>query len=129
MSRLEKEVFISYHMDSSTDIVEKISAALEGAVISSWYAKRDIAGGYAGAIIDAIAECKVFLLILNQYSSISAHCLNEINTVFDRLSKHENVVILPFKIDKCELSKDAYYYLGRIRMFDGSLPPEMESVK
>ena len=129
MSRLEKEVFISYHMDSSTDIVEKISAALEGAGISSWYAKRDIAGGYAGAIIDAIAECKVFLLILNQYSSISAHCLNEINTVFDRLSKHENVVILPFKVDKCELSKDAYYYLGRIRMFDGSLPPEMERVK
>lgn len=123
-----KEVFISYHMDSSTDIVEKISAALEGVGISSWYAKQDIAGGYAGAIVDAISDCKVFLLILNQYSSMSAHCLNEISIVFDRLSKRENVVILPFKIDKCELSKDAYYYLGRMRMFDGSLPPEMERV-
>ena len=128
MDNKPKEVFISYHMNSSTDIVEKISAALEGAGISNWYAKRDIDGGYAGVIIDAIQECRVFLLILNQYSSVSAHCLNEINAVFDRLSKRENVVILPFKIDKCELSKDAYYYLGRIRMFDGSLPPEMERV-
>lgn len=128
MEQKSKEVFISYHMNSSTDIVEKISAALEGAGISSWYAKRDIDGGYAGAIIDAIQECKVFLLVLNQYSSVSAHCLNEINAVFDRFSKRENVAILPFKIDKCELSKDAYYYLGRIRMFDGSLPPEMERV-
>jgi len=124
-----KDVFISYHMDSSTDIVEKISAALEGAGISSWYAKRDIEGGYAGAIIDAIESCRVFLLILNQYSSASAHCLNEINAVFDRLSRHENVVILPFRIDSCQLSKDAYYYLGRIRMFDGSLPPEAMRVR
>lgn len=128
MSNTQKDVFISYHMDSSTDIVEKISAALDGVGISNWYAKQDIAGGYAGVIIDAIMECKVFLLILNQYSSVSAHCLNEINAVFDRLSRRENVVILPFRIDKCELSKDAYYYLGRIRMFDGSLPPEMERV-
>ena len=123
-----KDVFISYHMDSSTDIVEKISAALDGMGISNWYAKKDIDGSYAGAIIEAINHCKVFLLILNQYSSASAHCLNEINAVFDRLSKQENVVILPFRIDKCELSKDAYYYLGRIRMFDGTLPPEMERV-
>jgi len=124
----KKEVFISYHMNSSTDIVEKISAALDGVGISSWYAKKDIEGAYASAVIEAIESCRVFLLILNEHSSSSAHCLNEINAVFERLNKKEDVVILPFKIDKCELSRDAYYYLGRIRMFDGSLPPEMERV-
>lgn len=124
----KKDVFISYHIESSTEIVEKISEALEGVGISTWYAKREIIGNYAGKIMEAINECKVFLIVLNQYSQISVHCLNEINAVYNRLSKQENVVILPFKIDKCELDKDAYYYLGRIHILDGSLPPEMERV-
>lgn len=125
MNNTPAEVFISYHTDSSRDTVEKICAALEGAGITCWYAPRNVEGPYASSIVNAIAGCKVFLLILNQYSAKSQHVLNEINTAFDRVSKEEPLTILPFKIEECQLSKDAYYYLGRIHVLDGSMPPEV----
>lgn len=129
MENKKAEVFISYHTNSSKDTTEKICAALEGAGISCWYAPRNVQGPYAKSIVDAIEGCKVFLLILNQQSSDSAHVLNEINTAFDRLSKNEEITILPFKTEECKLSKDAYYYLGRIHMMDGILPPEMKRIR
>lgn len=120
-----REVFISYHTDSSTDAVHKICAALEGAGVSCWYAPRDVEANYAHSIVQAIRNCKVFLLLLNQQANLSAHVLNEINCAFDRFKNHEEITLLPFRIDECTLSDDVYYYLGRIHIMDGSLPPEM----
>ena len=74
-----RDVFISYHTDSAGDQVRKIAAALEGAGISCWYAPRDCGANYAGSIVEAIRACRVYLLILNEQSNLSAHILNEIN--------------------------------------------------
>ncbi len=119
----KRAVFISYHTNSSLKIVEKIVNALEKESISCWYAPRDCSEQYAGAIVSAIRECKVFLLVLNKESNVSEHVLNEINYAFERYKNHENITLLPFRIDECELSDDVYYYLGRIHMMNGVLPP------
>ena len=58
------DVFISHHMNSAQNIAEKICKELESIGISCWYAERDSDGPFARAIIQAIQECKVFLLIL-----------------------------------------------------------------
>ena len=120
-----REVFISYHTDSSSDTARKICAALEGAGISCWYAPRDVEANYANSIVRAIRSCKVFLLLLNEQSNLSAHVLNEINCAFDRFKNHEEITLLPFRMDECTLSDDVYYYLGRIHIMDGHLPPEV----
>ncbi len=125
----KKEVFISYHTSSSKAVVEKICSALEGAGISCWYAPRDVEGPYALSIVKAVKECKVFLLILNQESSGSEHVLNEINCAFERFCKHEDIVMLPFRIDECELGDAIWYYLGRIHIMDGSIPPEITRIR
>ncbi len=124
-----RDVFISYHTDSAGDQVRKIAAALEGAGISCWYAPRDCGANYAGSIVEAIRACRVYLLILNEQSNLSAHILNEINCAFDRFRNHEDITLLPFRVDHCTLSDDVYYYLGRIRIMDGAVPPEVQRIQ
>lgn len=123
------DVFISYHTDSAGDQVRKISAALEGAGISCWYAPRDCDANYAASIVEAIRACRVYLLILNEQSNLSAHILNEINCAFDRFRNHEDITLIPFRVDHCSLSDDVYYYLGRIRIMDGAVPPEVQRIQ
>jgi len=129
MNDHKREVFISYHTSSAADHVRKIAAALEGAGITCWYAPRDCGAQYASSIVQAIRQCKVFLMLLNEQSNISAHCLNEVNCAFERLKNHEEITLLPFRLDQCMLSDDVYYYLGRIHIMDGSLPPEIQRVQ
>ena len=129
MSQQNKEVFISYHTDSSADAVKKICAALEGAGVTCWYAPRDVFGNYAQSIVQAIRNCKVFLLLLNEQSGVSPHVMNELNCAFDRIKDDKSFVLLPFRIGECTLSDDMYYYIGRIHIMDGSLPPEMARIK
>ncbi len=124
-----KQVFISYHTETGKDAVRKICTALEGAGISCWYAPRDVDASYAHSIVEAIRGCRVFLLVLNEGANVSAHVLNEINCAFDRFRAHEDITLLPFRIDSCALSDDIYYYLGRIHIMDGILPPELLRVQ
>ena len=44
-------VFISYHHDSSAQLVEHIVQALEREGIECWYAPRDVTSKYAGDIV------------------------------------------------------------------------------
>ena len=39
---MEHSVFISYHHDSSVQLVERIVQALESSGIKCWYAPRDV---------------------------------------------------------------------------------------
>ncbi len=41
--------------------------------------------------------------------NVSAHVLNEINCAFERFKNHEDIVLLPFRLDNCNLSDDVYY--------------------
>lgn len=125
---MHHEVFISYHRNSSAELVENIVQALESKGIKCWYAPRDVESKYAGDIVKAIEDCKIFLLIMNQYSSHSEHVLNEINYAFHRFHQKERIRLLPFRTDTNELSDDLKYYLGRIHCLDGSEPPEEERV-
>ena len=122
------DVFISYHRNSSASLVEHIVQALENNGIKCWFAPRDVESKYAGDIVRAIEECKVFLLIMNENSSHSEHVLNEINYAFNRLHQKESIRPLPFRTDNKEPSDDVKYYLGRIHCLDGSFPPEEERI-
>lgn len=78
---MQHEVFISYHRNSSAELVEHIVAALESHGIKCWYAPRDVDSSYAAAFIDRLKqvskECEVEF-----YVSISANKeeLADVNT-------------------------------------------------
>lgn len=129
MSPTHRDVFISYHTSSSEQLVETIAAALEARGISCWYAFRDAHHAYPEAIVDALQNCRLFLLVLNEHSNKAAHVHNEIGMAFDRVNRGEDITILPFRMDHCPLNANVYYYLTRIRMMDGSLPPEVQRIQ
>lgn len=121
----KKDVFISYHTKSSAEVVGQVCSALEGVGISCWYAPRNVIGDYATSIVQAINSCRVFLLILNRDADVSEDVRNEINCAFERFRNHEDITLLPFKTDEFKLSEAVAYYIGRIHIMDGGIPPEM----
>lgn len=110
------DVFISYDHESKS-IADNICAYLEAKAVRCWYAPRDVVGPYADAIVKAIEECKVFVLILNHNSSESVHVLNEVEIAYNRIMKGE-ITIVPFKVDEGTLSKSMEYYVKRLHWID-----------
>ena len=114
-----RDVFISYHTSSASDIVHAVCTALKNAGISFWYAPRDVEGEFADSIIKAIRACKIFLLILNEQANHSGHVLNEVSYAFERFQKQEEIILLPFRVDHSTFSDNMRYYLGRIHVMNG----------
>lgn len=54
---------------------------------------------------------------------------NEVNCAFERFRRHEDITLLPFQVDESSLSDAILYYLGRIHIMDGGIPPEMLRLK
>ena len=122
------DVFISHHTKSSLHIVEGIVNKLEAVGIRCWYAPRDTEGAYASSIAKALNSCSVFLLILNRAASESFHVLNEIDMAAKRLTRNEDVKIIPFHVADDEIGADAQYYLGRIHWIDAMTPPMYQRI-
>lgn len=110
------DVFISYEHQSKS-IADNICAYLESKGVRCWYAPRDVVGPYADAIVKAIEECKVFVLILNHNSSESVHVLNEVEMAYKRIMQGE-LTLVPFKVDDGTLSKSMEYYVKRLHWID-----------
>lgn len=120
---MDIDVFVSHHTKSSLHIVEGIVNKLESNGIRCWYAPRNTEGAYASSIVKAINSCSVFLLILNRPASESVHVLNEIDMACKRLTRNEDVKIIPFHVADEEIGDDAQYYLGRMHWIDAMTPP------
>lgn len=125
----KRAVFISYNISSSDETVKKIAGILEQQGVSCFYASRDCEDqtntDFVIPIVNAINNCKIFLLMLNEYSNQSEHCYNEAKLIFDRVCNHEDIIIIVFRLDSCKLSPTIDYYLGRAHIMNGSLPPEV----
>ena len=76
------DVFISYDENSAGDIVRQISETLERGGISCWYAGRDMEKGeLRGVVTEAIEDCRIFLLLLNENALKSAYVQTEVALV------------------------------------------------
>lgn len=104
-----KQVFVSY---SSYDkgIAHEIVEYLEKADISCFIAPRDINGGkaYARALMEAIEQCDLVILVASSAILPSEHVLNEVEAVINKKKE-----LLPILIEDFEMSDEYKYYLGR----------------
>lgn len=116
---LPPDVFISYSSqdEATADAVQKV---LENASLGCWIAPRNIIPGqkYAEAILDAIDQCRVFLLVLSAASNLSPQVEMEVNR-----AASQNKTILSFRLDQGALSKSLEYYLGNRHWLEASNPP------
>ena len=113
-----REVFISYHAESAGALVRTIAERLEAAGISCWYAQRDmpIGGDFSTIVPQQIANCKVFLLIVDQGAVKSEHVHTELYDAFERYNQKDGISILPIQVEEFELSDWARYFLRTIQI-------------
>ena len=113
------EIFISYSAKNKA-IADAVCSALEVQNIGCWIAPRDVTPGikYAEAIVDAINNCKIFLLVLSEASNRS----NQVEMEVDR-AVCKDIPILSFRIESVVLTKTMEYYLSSFHWLDAIEQP------
>lgn len=119
-----QEVFISYsHTDKQ--IADAICASLEEGGTKCWIAPRDVLAGtnFQEAIIDAIDNSKIMVLIYSSHSNNSPHVIRELTHAVAK-----NVIIVPFRIEDTPPSKSMEYLISVPHWMDAMTPPLEEHV-
>jgi flagellar biosynthesis GTPase FlhF len=116
---LPYDVFIC-HSTKDKLIADAACAALEARRISCWIAPRDILPSveWGEAIVNAIVECKVIVLIFSLNANESADVRREIN-----LSIGEQKVLVPFRIEDVQPTGSIKYAVSNRHWLDAINPP------
>jgi hypothetical protein len=116
---MKRVAFIS-HSSADSEIAERACAYLERHGVPCWIAPRDVMPGqnYGAGIIDAIDECRVFVLILSSHSNKSRQVVREI----ERAASSDSV-ILPFRIEDVQPSRDIAFYVSAAHWLDAAKHP------
>lgn len=113
------DVFISY---SSHDrpVADAICERLEAAGVRCWIAPRDILPGdtYGGAIIRAISEATIMLLVFSEHANASPQILREVERAVAR-----EVAVLPVRIDDVKPADELEYFISTHHWLDALPPP------
>ena len=107
-------VFISYASQDAA-VANSIVENLEQRGIRCWLAPRDVKPGsqYADAIVGAINEAKVMVLLLSHYAVASSHVGREVERA---ASKHKPIIA--FRIDAATLNRALEYFLSQSQWID-----------
>lgn len=105
---MQKPIFISYSSQDK-EIATALCAHLEQSNLNCWMAPRDIAPGksYAAAIVDAINQSKIMVLVFSEHANNSDHVLNEVERAFNK-----KITIIPFRITDTIPSSSMEYFLS-----------------
>ena len=113
------DTFISY-ASKDKPAADAACAVLERAGISCWIAPRDIkpGGEYGEAIIEAIDQCRVMVLIFSSSANDSRQVHREIERAVSK-----GVPIIPLRIEEVLPTKSMEYFLGAIHWLGALTPP------
>jgi TIR domain len=116
---MDFDAFISYSSKDKT-AANAACATLESAGVRCWIAPRDIrpGGEYGAAIIEAIDQCRVMVLIFSSSANDSRQIHREIERAVSK-----GVTIVPVRIDDVVPTKSMEYFLGAIHWLDALTPP------
>jgi hypothetical protein len=95
-------------------------ARLEQRGLRCWIAPRDIQPGtsYGAAILDAINQAHVMVVILSNGANLSRHVTKEVERAVSK-----GVSVIPFRIENVMPSKDLEYFLSTDHWLDAMNPP------
>ena len=116
---MKHKVFIS-HSSKDKAIGEEVCRFLEANGISCWIAPRDVTPGknYGAAIVDAIDECAVFVLILTSESNKSGQVVREVER-----AASSNSVIIPLRVEDVKPSRNLEFYISSSHWLDATDRP------
>lgn len=112
---MKYDVFISYS-SKDKEIADFLCKKIEESDLKCWIAPRNETAGmsYARQILQAINDSSVVLVCFSKYANSSAHVESEIDNAFGA-----GKVIIPFRIDNCEMSAELKYYLNKKHWLNG----------
>jgi hypothetical protein len=113
------DVFIS-HSAKDKATADAVCATLESEGIRCWIAPRDVLASreYGEAIIDAIEECRIMVLVFTANANASPQIRREI----ERAVNH-GVAILPLRMEDVLPGKSLEYFIGNVHWLDALTPP------
>ena len=111
---LNYDLFFSYSTKDQEPALDLVNH-VESHGVRCWIAPRDIATStsWAGAIIEGLDECHVFLLFLTENSNKSNQVLREVERAVDK-----GMTIIPVIFDDVAMSPDLQYFLSTIQWLD-----------
>jgi hypothetical protein len=113
------DVFISY---SSKDkpVADATCATLEAKGIRCWIAPRDIRPGadWGEAIVDAIHEARVFVLVFSRNANDSPQIKREVERAINK-----GIPVIPLRIENVMPAKALEYFLSTPHWLDAFSPP------
>lgn len=119
---MANDVYLSYSTRDKA-VADTIAASMERNNIQCWYAPRDVNPGedWGIAMLNAIENSKLYLLVFSSSTNQSQTLLNELNIA---LSK--GIMILPFRIDDLLPEGAVMHYLSSCHWLD-AFDPSWES--
>ena len=112
-------VFIC-HSSQDKQVADAACAALEAQRISCWIAPRDILAGeeYGKSIVDALASCRIVLLVFSAHANGSPQVRREIERAVSK-----GKIIVPFRIEDVLPSDAMEFALSNTHWLDALTPP------
>jgi hypothetical protein len=106
---MPRDVFVS-HASEDHALAEQVCALLEQRGLKCWIAPRDVGAGseWDEAILDAIEQCRAYLLILSAHANRSSFVKNELNRAFSVKKP-----IVTFRIEDVLPGRSLELYLAR----------------
>jgi ABC-type amino acid transport substrate-binding protein len=113
------DAFISYCSEDKK-IADAVCGTLEANKIRCWIAPRDVGAGrtWSSAIVEAIGDSAVMVVIFSQHSNGSPQVMREIERAV-----HKGVSIIPFRVENVVPSKDLEYFISSCHWLDAMNPP------
>lgn len=121
---MKHDVFISYSTKDK-EVADILCTKIEEHGLKCWIAPRNETAGisYARQILQAISNSTVMLVCFSQNANSSEHVESEIDNAFSA-----GKVIIPFRIDNCEMSAEMKYYLNK-KHWQNGIPVDDQSIQ
>jgi adenylate cyclase len=105
------DIFISYSRTDSAQ-AEQLAELLASAGLSCWIDRQgiDLATSWSREIVQAINECKAFVVLLSPASIVSNNVIKEISLASEKRKK-----ILPLDLEPVALTEDFEYQLAGLQ--------------
>src|ERR1700677_4615478 len=113
------DVYIS-HSAKDKVTADAVCAMLESEGVRCWIAPRDVLPSmeWGKAIIDAIEECRIMVLVFTANANASAQIRREV----ERAVNH-GVAILPLRVEDVVPAKALEYFIGNVHWLDALTTP------
>ena len=113
------DVFVSYASEDKP-VADAVCGTLEANGIRCWIAPRDVLPGvpYGEAIIDAILEARIMVLIFSSKANRSGHIPKEIERAVSK-----GLTVMPLRIEDVAPAKSLDYFIGNVHWLDALTPP------